>query len=58
MEEIKMKGPIIPVKSNYDSKTSKANESNNNDSIKALEDEFDITSKTPKIKTISDKPKN
>ena len=60
MEEIKMKGPIIPVKSNYDSKTSNANESNIKNS---LQDElqklpFTTNTKVPKAVETTGETKN
>lgn len=56
MREIKLKGQIVNIKSNQNSETSEANESNLEESIKALGDEFNVD-KVPKVKTIGDSKK-
>ena len=57
MGEIKIKSITVPIKSDQESKTSNSNESNIEDSIKALGDEFDSMSKAFKVKTIGDSKK-
>jgi len=57
MEEIKTKGESLNIKSDQEPETSKAEESNLEEGMKALGDEFDSTSKVPKVKPIGDPEK-
>ena len=59
MEEIKIKGSVVSMKFNNDSEKSKPDESNYEDSIKSLGDEFRPGDKSglQTVETTSDQPK-